>query len=217
MGCGSGGDSGDTPAQGPYVGNWYQASSDFYLEAKTDNTAVVRACSATGYNKVVLTGTIQGDSLTFSSTTFNLPPTTFNLLRNGDTLTVVDPDGLKTELTLGGAIPTVCPNDFIDITSVSPTTAPPNVSTSFTVTFVYQLTTKDKGIIRLGFISGLYTPTPSTLTVTRGAGSGSLTESATPVVHPSPGGFAAFVILSENPLPDPPSVLSSDVKPIGIM
>jgi len=217
MGC-SGGDSGggDAPVQAPYVGNWYVAPADSYLEIKTDNTAVVRACSATGYNKILLTGTVQGDSLTLSSAAFNLPATTFSLLRNGDTLTVVDPDGLKTELTLAGAIPTVCPNDFIDITSVNPATGTAGVPTSFTVNFDYQLASKDNGIIHLGF-AGSNVLTSNPLKVTRGAGSASLTASVLPVKSPSPGSFAAYVFLSEDPLPDPWTVLSSDFEAIEVV
>lgn len=213
MGCGSGGDSGDTPAQGPYVGNWHHASSDVYLEIQTDNTVVVRTCSANGY-KAQGTGTIQGDSLTLSSTTFNL-------LRNGDALTLVDPDGLKVELALTGAIPAVCSNDFIEITSVNPTTGTANVLTLFTVNFDYRLATKDNGIIYLGFNipsdPDAFALTSSTLAVTRGAGSSSLTASGLPVEYPSPGSFAAYVNLSENPHPDAWTPLSYRTVPIVVV
>ncbi|MGB5080769.1 MAG: hypothetical protein WBO23_08500 [Burkholderiales bacterium] len=209
MGCGSGGGS-DTPVQAPYAGNWYVASSDVYLEIKTDNTAVVRVCSATGY-KAVVTGTIQGDSLTVFSTTFNL-------VRNGDTLTIVDPTGLKVDFAQANAIPAVCPNDFIEITSVNPTTGTVNVPTSFTVSFDYQLVSKDNGIINLGFITSPPSAlTSSALTVTRGAGSGSLTAFASPVEVPSPGSFSAFVILSEDPHLATWSPLKSDVEPIVVV
>jgi hypothetical protein len=215
MGCGGGGgdgDGGDTPVQASYVGNWYHAPSDAYLEIKTDNTAVVRVCSATGY-RAEGTGTIQGDTLTLFSTTVKLT-------RDGDTLTLVSPDDLKAEFTLANAIPAVCPNDFIEITSVNPTTGTANAPTSFTVSFDYQLSTKDNGIINLGFnISGpdAFTLTPSTLTVIRGAGSGSLTASVSPVEYPSPGSFAAFVMLSENPHPATWSPLKSDERFIVVM
>ena len=210
MGCGSDGGGGDAPVQASYVGNWYQASSDVYLEIQTDNTPVVRNCSANGY-KAVGTGTIQGDSLTFFSTTLKLA-------RDGDTLTLLAPDDVKVEFALAGAIPAVCPNDFIEITLVNPTTGTVNVPTSFTVGFDYQLATKNNGIINLGFVtSGPSTLTSSTLTVTRGAGSGSLTASASPVEVPSPGSFAAFVILSEDPHPATWSPLKSDERSIVVM
>jgi hypothetical protein len=214
MGCGSGGGGGgggDTPVQASYVGNWYQAASDAYLEIKTDNTAVARVCSAAGY-KAVVTGTIQGDSLTLSSTTVKLT-------RDGDTLTLLSPDDLKVEFTLANAIPAVCPNDFIEITSVNPATGTANVPTSFTVSFGYQLATKDNGIIYLGFnTSGPHAYSLiNTLTVIRGAGSGSLTASASPVAYPSPDSFGAYVNLSEDPHPVPWSPLKSDVEPIVVM
>jgi len=211
-GGGGGGGGGDTPAQASYVGNWYQASADLYLEVQTDNAVVLRTCSATGY-KTAGTGTIQGDALTLSSTTFNL-------MRNGDTLTLVDPSAVKVEFTLAGAIPAVCPNNFIEITSVNPSTSAAGVPTSFTVNFDYQLATKDNGIINLGFnISDpdTFTLTPSTLTVIRGTGPGSLTASATPVEYPPPSTFAAFVILSEDPHPVPWVPLSSDTEVIPLV
>jgi len=213
VGCGGGGGGGggDTPVQASYVGNWYQASSDSYLEIKTDNTAVLRVCSATGY-KAAGTGTIQGDTLSLSSTTLNL-------LRNGDTLTLVVPSAVKVEFTLAGAIPAACPNNFIEITSVNPTTGTANVPTSFTVNFDYQLTTKDNGIIYLGFnISGpdAFTLT-SSITVTRGTRSDSLTASAAPVAYPSPGSFAAYLNLSEYPHPVEWTPLSSSTVPIVVV
>jgi hypothetical protein len=212
IGCGGGdGGGGDTPVQGPYVGNWYQASSDTYLEIKTDNTAVVRGCSATGY-KAVGSGLVVGDSLSLDSTTFTLT-------RTGDTLTLLTPNNQSVIFTSADAIPSVCQGNFIEITSVSPTTATANVPTSFTVGFDYQLATKDNGIINLGFnISGpdAFTLTASTLTVTRGAGSGSLTASASPVEYPSPGGFAAYVSLSEDPHPPAWTPLSSDTRPVAV-
>jgi hypothetical protein len=212
MGCG-GGDGGgdDTPVQAPYVGNWYQASADVYLEIQTGNTAVLRTCSANGY-KAVGTGTIQGDSLTLSSTTVKLT-------RDGDTLTILTPDDFKVEFALANAIPTVCPNDFIEITSVNPATGTANVPTSFTVSFDYQLATKDNGIIYLGFnTSGPHTYSLiNRLTVIRGAGSGSLTASASPAAYPSPDSFGAYVNLSEDPHPVPWSPLKSDVEPIVVM
>jgi hypothetical protein len=213
VGCGGGGGGGggDTPVQASYVGNWYQASSDSYLEIKTDNTAVVRGCSATGY-KAVGSGLVVGDSLSLDSTTFTLT-------RTGDTLTLLTPNNQSVIFTSADAIPSVCQGNFIEITSVSPTTATANVPTSFTVGFDYQLATKDNGIINLGFnISGpdAFTLTASTLTVTRGAGSGSLTASASPVEYPSPGGFAAYVSLSEDPHPPAWTPLSSDTRPVAV-
>jgi hypothetical protein len=119
----------------------------------------------------------------------------------------------------GGSDAPAQANDSIQVTSVSPPAAVPGAPTDFTVDFTYRLASVDNGIIYLGFNTSdphSYIMSPSTLTVTRGSGSGSLTASASPVEYPPPDSFVAYVNLSENPHPSTWTPLSNDTAPIAV-
>jgi hypothetical protein len=126
----------------------------------------------------------------------------------------------------GGGSP--APNtgtDSISITSVSPASAVAGASTIFTVDVSYTLASKDSGVLKIGFNTGLehtgldvdkFYLDPQELIVAKGSGTHTFTSTAVPVDWGSAGSFQAHVNLSENPHPDTWSPLTSDSSTISI-
>ncbi len=196
--CGDSGDSTNTP----YEGNWYDASSDSYLEITSDGTVFTRKCTINdGYSATESHKITDNDTLFFNSYSYELS-------RTGDKLTLsgeIAGNNHIIELVLKSSIPSACINDTIEITSVSPASVVEGISTEFTVSFDYRLTSKDAGIVYLGFNTSDpdgFILTDNTFEITQAElGSGSLTATEIPVFYDSPDSFKAYINLSENPHP----------------
>lgn len=203
--CGGGGPA---PHPNSYEGSWYQAELDIYLVIDADHQAAVRKCSSTGYKTTDQgSGHISGDSLVF-------PDGTAPMSRNGDILAV---DGL--DFVLASAPPTVCSGNYVEITSVTPTSTEAGSPSLFTVNFDYQLTTQSKGIIELGFNTMAADTVElelASLPVNQGNGNGALQATISTIQYPDPDHFEVSVFLSETNHLDTWTPLGSDVKPIEV-
>jgi hypothetical protein len=179
----------------PFVGYWYDAEFDTYLEIDSDNSAAIRACTVSDGYRTIVEGALEGSRLTIESTVFNLSV-------SGNTL-VITSQGRTTNLSKAASIPAACESDAIEITSVSPSEASAGLATKFAVNVDYRLSSNDQGIIYMGFNThsvNSYSFADS-LEVQRETGSGTLSATVTPIDYPPPGHFQAFANLSKNPHP----------------
>lgn len=109
--------------------------------------------------------------------------------------------------------------DSISIISISPTSAVANHVTSFAVKVSYSLTSKNSGLLMVGFntnqVDLFRTISSQEYTVTKGSGTHTFNVTTTPVNWGSTGSFMSYVNLSENPHPLPWTPLASDAITIS--
>lgn len=117
------------------------------------------------------------------------------------------------------AFPSTAKQDTVKIISVTPTTAVAGDQTTFTVVIQYSLTSKDFGIIYLGF--NIESPikyhlADEQVNVTRGSSTVSITSNTIPVGYTAPYNFSAYVNLSEDPHPSAWTPLAIATQPISV-
>lgn len=112
-------------------------------------------------------------------------------------------------------------SDAVSIDSISPETANANQSTSFTINVSYRLTSKDSGLLSIGFntseVGSFDMISSQTYTVGKGSGNHTFTVTTTPVDWGTAGTFQAYVNLSDNPRSIPWVPLASTVESIPIL
>lgn len=93
--------------------------------------------------------------------------------------------------------------DSIEIVSVSPSSAPLDSTTYFTVAFRYTLVSSTEGVINIGFYVNdtELRLAPGEWVVSKGSSTGSLTVPVLPSWHQTTPNFAAGAILSAYPHP----------------
>jgi len=110
--------------------------------------------------------------------------------------------------------------DIISINSISPTSSVANQVTSFAIEVSYSLTSKDSGLLMVGFNTDQidsFTMIPSQeFTVPKGSGTHTFNVTTTPVNWGSAGSFKAYVNLSENPHPSTWTALANNSITIPI-
>ena len=93
--------------------------------------------------------------------------------------------------------------DIIRIISISPTSSVANQVTTFEVNVSYTLTSKDSGLLMLGFntdqVNSILMISDQEFSVPKGSGTHKYIVSTTPVNWGSNGSFLCYVNLSENP------------------
>lgn len=204
IGC-DGSDNSNSPS---FKGNWYNQTTDDYLEIKNNNTVFIRECSVNNGYHVISSGEIDGDTLYFGSFAYKLS-------RESNKLTVSSENsGFIWEYILQLSIPSNCTGDAIEITFISPSSVTEGMLTTFVVNFDYRLVSKENGIVYLGFNKtgpDTFTISDSTFEITQAeSGSGSLSAATLPVYYSPPDSFAVIVGISENSSPIPGEFLSRD-------
>jgi len=120
----------------------------------------------------------------------------------------------------GASSDTNISGDGISITSISPASAIANQDTPFEVEVSYSLTSKDSGLLMVGFnttqVDSFSMMSSQTYTVAKGSGTHTFNVTTTAVNWGSAGSFQAYVNLSENPHSTQWTPLASHVKTISI-